>query len=217
VPSITAISKTGKNKFNIHLENDGEVNFNDISIKGYLLGDSKLLNSPVTFDPDSINLLESGKTQNILATVSIDDLEILIYEVVINVTSRTPAYNVYNEVFITFLGNNITNVQKIIEFTDGIINENDQCAEFKTMLDDAKKELAAGTIEKAGKDAQAAMEACKRAIQGLEQPAPAQSKQDNTVKYVIIATISAGLLGFLFNIYRQIMFKGLKLFFHVKN
>jgi hypothetical protein len=214
VPSISAISKTGKNKFNFHLENDGNVNFNDITIDGYLLGDSTLLDSPVTFDPNFIKLLESGKKENIFVTVSIDDPTILIYEVVINATSKTPAYNVYNKIFITFLGKNTTIVQKIIVFTEGLINENAECIELKDMLDDAKKALAEGNVEEAGEIARAAMEACKRTIEGLERPQAGKPKEDNTVRYIIIAMILAIVLGFLFNIYRQIRFRGWKNFFH---
>jgi len=216
VPSMSIINKTGMNEFNITLENDGDVNLNDLSIEGYLIGDSKRLDTPVIFDPNFIKLLESGKNKRILVTTSIDDSEIMIYELVINVTSKTPGYNDNNKIFITFHDKNSGDVQKIIAFTDGLINENAECAELKDMLDDAGKELAAGNIEEAGKKARVAMEACKRTIEGLEKPQTAKSKEDNTVKYIIIATVLAVVLALLFNIYRQIRFRGWKNFFHRK-
>jgi len=217
VPSITTVGKIGKNNFNVDLENDGDVDFDDISIEGYVIGDSKLLGTPVTFNPNFITSLEKNKNESTVVTFFIESPEIFIYEVVINVTSKTPEYNTYNKVFITFFEENITNIQKIIAFTESLINENAECIELKDMLEDAKEELAAGNIEMAGKKAQTAMEACKRTIEGLEKPQVSTPKEDNTVRYIVIATISAVLLGILFNIYRQIRFRGWKNFFGGKN
>jgi hypothetical protein len=217
VPSITTISTLGKTKFDINLNNDGNVDFNDVTISGYVIGDSKLLDAPATFDPSFIKLLQSGKNEHSSVTISITDPEILIYEVVINATSKTPVYNTYNRVFITFLEKNNSNIMKIIAFTEGLINDNVECVELKDMLNDAKKELEAGNIEEAGKKAQAAMEACKRTIEGLEKPQTTTPRADNTVRYIIITIVSAIVLGLVFNIYRQIRFRGWKNFFKRKN
>jgi hypothetical protein len=216
VPSMITINNTGKTKFNITLDNDGEVNFNNISIEGYLLGDSKRFDAPVIFDQNNLKSLASGKKESISVTVSIEDPDILLYEVVINVTSKTPAYNVYNKVFITF-DKNLAIIKKIIAFTEGLINENAECIELKDMLDDAKEELNMGNIAEAGKKAQAAMEACKRTIEGLKKAQAAKVKEENMVKYAIIAIVLAIVLGLLFNIYRQIRFRGWKKFFHKNN
>jgi len=214
VPPTISLAETGKTEFSITLENNGEVNFDDVSIGGYLLGDSKLISAPVTFNASFIKLLEKGKKETVFITTYIEDPEILLYEVVINVTSKTPVYNTHNKVFINFLVKDETNVVKIIAFTEGLINENTECAELKDMLNDAKEELAAGNLEEAGKKAQAAIESCKRTIEGLEKPQAVTSKEDNTVKYVILAISLAIILGFLFNIYRRIKFRGWKNFFH---
>jgi len=216
VPSTLSLEEKGEVEFSVDIENKGDVELKDISLVGSLSGDSKLINTPVVFNKTLITSLGVGKKESVLVTTFIDDTEVLFYEVVINATAKTPAYNIYNKVFINFLGRNNSNVIRIVAFTDGLINENAECTELENMLDDAKKELDAGNVEEAGKKAQAAMEACKRTIEGLEKPQTAKPKEDNTIKYIIIATVLAVVLALLFNIYRQIRFRGWNGFFKQK-
>jgi len=212
IPSTISLTKTGKTEFSITLENDGDVDFKDVSISGYLLGNSEPMNASVTFDTGFIKLFEQGKTETLLVTTFIEDPEILFYEVVINVTSKTPVYNNYNKVFIHFLAKDQTSVVKIIAFTESIINENVECVELMDMLEDAKVELAAGNLEEANNKAQAAMEACKRTIEGIEKPQAVSQKENKLPFYLAIAAGSAVALGLLFNLYRQIRLRGWKKF-----
>ena len=207
VPPIMSVSEIGKVEFSITLENNGDVDFNDVSIAGYLLGDSELINTSVTFDSGFIKLFGKGKNETLFVTTFIEDPEILIYEVVINITSKKPTYNTYNKAFITFLVQDKTNILKIISFVEGIINENDECMGLGGMLEDAKIALAAGNLEEANNKAQAAMEACKRTIEGIEKPQDAIQKKNNFLYYLMILAGLAIMPGLLFNIYRQIRFK----------
>ena len=208
VPSTISVKEAGKMEFSINLENDGDVDFNDVSITGYLVGDSEPMNVSVIFDTDFIKSLGKGKKETLLVTTFIENDNISFYEVVINVTSKTPVYNTYKKVFIIFLlARDKMNILKIIAFNEKFINENAQCMELNDMIEDAKKELAAGNLEEAKSRAQAAIEACQRTIGELEKPRAATSKNEKIVYYFIIAVVSAIIAGLLFNIYRQRRFR----------
>jgi hypothetical protein len=176
VPPIISLKDMGEVNFQVHIKNSGDVTLNNISIGGYVIGDSKLINIPVTFDKTFIASLEKGKQEKIDVTISVTDKEILFYEIVIFAHSENPVYDVRDKVFVNYIGKNITNIEKTIDFAEEFITQNEECSGLIADINDAKAKLAAGNLEAATNKAQAALEACKRLVEKLETPESIQAK-----------------------------------------
>ena len=202
VPPIISLKDTGKVNFQVHIKNSGDVTLNNISIGGYVIGDSRLINMPVTFDRTFIASLEKGKQEKIEVTIDVTNKEILFYEIVIAARSENPVFEVSDKVFVNYIGKNITNIENTIALAETLVAENDECANLQGMLDDANAQLAAGNLESATNKAQAALEACKRITERLETPqAKIISAASNTVKYaaalggIVLVLVLAKVLG----------------------
>jgi hypothetical protein len=182
VPSIISLKDTGEVDFQVHIKNSGDVTLNNISIGGYVIGDSKLTNIPIILDKTFITSLEKGKQEKIDVTIDITRQDIVLYEIVISAHSGNPVSDTYNKVFVNYIGKNITNIEKTLDLAEEIIKNNTQCLSLESSISDARYQLFVGNLNSAINKAQTALEACKRITEKLEMPAPVEGGLNGYVK-----------------------------------
>jgi len=202
LPKPVSIEETGPVEFNITLKNDGENDLTDVNLVGSLILNSKSLDVPVVFDKKTFAQLLAGQNETINVRTRIDSDEISIYEILINATSKDPAYKTQSKVYLTFIGKDGSGIVKIVAFTQGMIDENAECAELSSMLDEARKLIDEGNAKDGLLKAQEALDACKKILEGPKNPIYSPFQKNNTLLYVGIAIGLAILFGIIFNLYK---------------
>lgn len=203
IPGAIFIEQAGTITFNISLENNGNINLQDLLLNGKVIVDGQLKSTPVNLVNNSFKDFFIGRKEIVEVSTTIDSDQILIYEVNITATSKVPVYSNNAKVYLTFIGKNGSGIIKIVAFADGLINDNSECAELKSMLEEAKMDLKKGDSRAALEKAQRAIEACKKILETSKRPQRSVFRKDNMVLYLIIAIIIAIAFGIAFNIYKR--------------
>ncbi len=197
----------GKIEVPITINNNGQTNLRGVSLTSHILKDFELSDVRTEFNQSSFDSISAGEKENVVLTAYADLDAMSLYELVVNVSSTTPAYNTDNSLILNLAGANVTTVQKMIVFTEDMIVGNAECLELKEMVEDAQKSFEQGDFEGAILKSRTAVEACKEYISGVQQPIYAEKPKLDFSIYLIIGVIVAVLFGIIFNLVKVIIFR----------
>ncbi|MEK6936141.1 MAG: hypothetical protein AABW67_05095 [Nanoarchaeota archaeon] len=199
------ISAFAKDKIEIPLQliNTGSSDFNELTLGSFAFKDGKTNQEIKTLlDKTSLKSLAKGKQENLSLSVFFDTDKLGDYEILVNVSSKTPKYTDWAKIYINLQAINESSVKDLIIFTEEIIAGNPSCIELREILNEAEKSYAKGDYADAKIKSQEAVSACKKSIESLSIPRR-NFKDYSLMFYFALGILFSLILGLIYYLYRK--------------
>lgn len=188
-------------KIPLKLVNSGSKDFNDLNLSSSAFKNSSLFHEIKTsLDKTYFKILKPKQEENLTLTVYLGTNKTGRYEILVNVTSRSPKYTDWGKVYIDLMPINESQVRELIIFTEEIIASNPQCIEITEILKEAERYFQTGEYANARIKADEALNSCREAISQVSVPRnriPDFIKSFGFSFYLFIAIIGAIALAII--------------------
>lgn len=158
-------------KIPISLINSGNETFKDIDLSVYAYKDGNITNVvKTTFDRAHIESLGPKKYENMSLTVFFETNKTGDYELLINATSKSPAYTDWTKIYVNVQKSNETDLKKYLLFTEEYLVQNPNCLELSEMLKEANLLYESGNFGDARVKAESIVILCKEYVSQTSLP-----------------------------------------------
>ncbi len=187
----------------ISLFNNGKNSFSELTLSSFALKDGNVTKEVNTsIDRSYFKSLDPGQREDLNLTVFFDTDKIGDYEVLINLTSKSPKYTDWGKIHINLQRLNDSQIRELIVFTHEFIVTNPQCIELKEIVEEAEKLFLQGDYATARIKSEQAIDACKESI---AQPSIPKKKTGafGISLYLILAVLLAFVLGVAYYFFKR--------------
>jgi len=185
------------------LINTGSKDFNELTLGSSAFKDGKTNQEIKTsLDKTSFKSLVKNKQENLTLSVFFDTDKLGDYEILVNVSSKTPKYTDWTKIYINLQAINESSVKDLIIFTEEIIAGNPACIELTELLNEAEKSYAKGDYLDAKKKSQEAISACKASIESLNIP-KRNFRDYSLMFYFALGILFALILGMIYYLFKR--------------
>jgi len=206
-PGKITVLETGLVQVPIIVENTGDEDLFDVNLSTLLFRDGRLIYGNVTLSKDFFSVLTPRVQQNVSIKLFVNGTGRVTYELIVNATVRSPRFADWAKVNIELLESNITEVEKILVFTEELIVENPECLELKELLNEAKKLQEQGRVSEALQKTDQIVDACKKALSQKNRLFFIEKKDFSLVFYVVVLSIAFLFSGVLYHFLRRWIFR----------
>ncbi|MFA5061260.1 MAG: hypothetical protein WC494_03015 [Candidatus Pacearchaeota archaeon] len=190
------------------LENTGEIDLKGLDVTNIVLFNNVYSEDVKVFiEPIYLPELKIGESQNMTMRILADTQKTGRYKATVYVDVTSPKFSDWGDFFIDLRRINDTEAEQTIIFTEKLISENPECLELSELIKEARKKFEEGDSESALTMATEIATACEDAIKANEQVKfKLKDYISNIFYYVLFATASVLLLGFIIYIYKRTRF-----------
>ncbi len=207
-PEKITLLKPGVVQIPLQLKNEGEVDLFDIDLITVLVKDGIEIKKPnLTLSRNFFSLLTPGQSQNVSIELLVNGSGRITYELFVNASVRSPRFVDWAKVNIELIESNITEVEKILIFTEELVVENPECLELKELLDEAKELYQKGETQEALRKTDAIVESCKQALAQKNRLFFIERKDFSLIFYVAVLSIAFLFSGVLYHFLRKWIFR----------
>jgi len=194
------ISAFENDKIDVPLEltNKGTVAFHGLNLSNVAFKDGDIANEVETLlDQTFFETLAVGESKNLTLSILFNTDKLGDYEVLINISSKTPKYSDWGKMYINLQRINESEVRELLIFTEALIVENPQCIEISEVIEEANNHFKEGDFTSARIKAEKAINACRESIAQVSVPRK-ESTSFKFLIYLIIGVIISFISGILF-------------------
>jgi hypothetical protein len=187
----------------LQLVNKGSKDFKDIDLTSGILKEGVMdLGIKTEFDKDFIKELKKGEQENLTLTVFFDKERAGFYELLVNLSSKSPKYTDWAEIIIDLKEINDSTIKELLIFTENLIVENSECLELMELLKGAEESYKDQDYLSAKQKSQEIITACRSSIESVSVP-KSNYKEYSLMIYFISGALIALILGILYYLMRK--------------
>jgi len=198
-----------KVEISITLTNNGQTTLSGIDLTAEVFKDGEVIDVNLEFSQNSLSSLGYGEARQItlLVDLTVEDVD---NEIIITAISDSPSYKATEKIILDFIGEDESEVNKMVAFVSNMIVENPECLELKEMVNDATESFKQGDFKQAILKANNAVESCRASISGPKKvvyPSLKGKIDRDIILYLVVGTIVAIVFAIMFNIYKRFRFR----------
>ena len=153
------------------LVNSGSKDFNDLNLNSSAFKNGSLFNEIKTsLDKTYFKTLKPKQEENLTLTVFFNKSKLGSYEILVQVTSKSPKYTDWGKIYVDLQAINESQVKELLIFTQELIAGNPQCIEITEILNEARDYFEKGDFVNAKEKTEQAINECKEAISQVSVP-----------------------------------------------
>lgn len=210
MPGSVSAYEYEKIEIPLRLVNSGKRSFYGLTLSSMAFKDGNVAEEVATsLDKYKFKSLRPGQEENLTLTVFFGTDKVGDYEVLVNVSSRSPRYTDWGKIHINLQKINESAIMELILFTEEFIVENPECIEIREVLDEAKVYFEEGNFQVAREKTEEAITACKESISQAAMPKK-RSKFFRWSLYFILAIVAAFVIGILYYFLKRRGLQGAK-------
>ncbi len=187
----------------LQLVNSGRKSFNELTLGSIAFKDGDISGEVKTsLDKNYFKTLKPNQEENLTLTVFFDTDKLGDYEIMVNVSSKSPKYTDWGKIYINLQAINESMVKDLIVFTEEFIATNPQCIEISEVVNEAEKYFEQGDYVNAKIKTEQALGACKEAIYQVSIP-KLRIKSFEISLYLVLSIAGAVLIGLVYYFWKR--------------